>query len=125
MNAVFSFSNTTLAVIRNIKDTAGRPIFLDFLDGAASGFAGSLFGYPCKLNQYAPSVATGNAPILFGDHSKGYLLREVTPGVIIKQSAVRWIELNRNGVVGFARCGGAPTLANTTTYSPLQALKID
>jgi HK97 family phage major capsid protein len=124
-NAVFSFSATTLAKVRGIKDAQSRPIFLEFTDGAVSGFAGSLFGFPVKINQFAPTVATGNVPIIFGDHQKGYLLREVNPGLVIKQSAQRWIELNRLGVVGFARAGGAPTLANSTTYSPLVGLKID
>jgi HK97 family phage major capsid protein len=123
-NAVFSFSNLTLAKIRGIKDTYGRPIFLEFTDGAASGFAGMLFGFPVKINQFAPTVATNNVPIIFGDHQKGYLLREVNPGLVIKQSAQRWIELNRLGVIGFARAGGAPTLANATTYSPLVGLKV-
>jgi HK97 family phage major capsid protein len=123
--AVFSMNAGALGKIRSIKDTAGRPIFLDFIDGAASGFAGSLLGFPVKLNQFAPTVASGNTPIIFGDHSKGYLLREVLPGLVIKQTTQRFIELNRLGVVAFARAGGAPTLANDTTFSPLQGLKID
>jgi HK97 family phage major capsid protein len=124
-NAMFAFSNTTLGKVRGIKDVQGRPIFLEFTDGAVSGFAGSLFGFPVKINQFAPAVASGNVPVVFGDFQKGYLLREVTPGLVIKQSGQRWIELNRLGVVGFARAGGAPTLANSTTYSPLVGLKID
>ena len=59
----------------------------------------------------------------FGDFGKGYQLREVLPGLVIKQSNQRWIELNRLGVLGFARAGGAPTLANATTYSPIVGLK--
>lgn len=123
-NAVFSMSASTLGKVRGIKDSENRPIFLNYLDGATSGFVGQLFGFPVKINQYAPSVASNNVPITFGDHQKGYLLREVTPGLVIKQSAQRWIELNRLGVIGFARAGGAPTLANDTTYSPLQGLKV-
>lgn len=122
--AVFSMSNTTLSQVMKIKDTTGRPIFIPYLDGAKSGFAGQILGFPVKINQFAPTVASGNVPVLFGDHSKGYQLREVTPGLVIKQSSQRWIELNRLGVVAFGRAGGAPTLANTTTYSPLVGIKI-
>jgi hypothetical protein len=43
--------------------------------------------------------------------------------VVIKQSSQRWIELNRLGVVAFARAGGAPTIASTT-FSPLVGLTI-
>jgi len=122
--AVFSFSNTTLGAVLKIKDSQGRPIFIPYLDGATSGFAGQILGYACKINQYAPAFATGNVAVAFGDHAKGYTLREITPGLVIKRSDQRYIELNRLGVVGFARAGGAPTLANTTTYSPLVGLKI-
>jgi HK97 family phage major capsid protein len=124
MNACFAFSNTTLGLVLKIKDSENRPIFIPYLDGATSGFAGQILGYPVKINQYAPTVASNNVPVLFGDFAKGYQLREVKPGLVIKQSSQRWIELNRLGVVAFARGGGAPTLANATTYSPIQGLKV-
>jgi HK97 family phage major capsid protein len=123
--ACFVISNAVLGNnILNIEDSTGRPIFIPFLSGATSGFAGTILGWPVKINQYQPSVATGNVAVTFGDFSKGYTLREITPGLVIKQSNQRWVELNRLGVVGFARAGGAPTLSNTTTYSPIQGLKI-
>ena len=101
-----------------IKDSQGRPIFIPYLDGATSGFAGQILGFKVKIDQYSPTVASGHVPVRFGDFSKGYLLREVTPGLVIKQSNQRWIELNRLGFVGFARAGGAPTLANATHLQP-------
>jgi len=121
--AVWSMSNATLGAVLNIVDGSSRPIFMPFTDGATSGFAGTIFGYPVKLDQYAPTVATGNLPIRFGDHAAAYTLREVTPGIVIKQSAERWVELNRLGVVAFARAGGAPTIASSS-YSPLLSLTI-
>jgi HK97 family phage major capsid protein len=122
--AVFTFSNTTLGAVLKIKDTTDRPIFIPFLDGAKSGFAGTILGYAAKINQYADTVADNNVPVMFGDFAMGYQCREVNPGLVLKQSAQRWIELNRLGIVGFARAGGAPTLANSTTYSPIVGLKV-
>jgi len=122
--ACFAFSNATLGNVLKIKDTQGRPIFIPYLDGAKSGFAGQILGFPVKVDQYAPAVASNNVPVRFGDFGMGYQLREVVPGLVIKQSAQRWIELNRLGVVAFARAGGAPTLANATTYSPIIGMKI-
>lgn len=124
MNACFSFSTATLGAVLKIKDGEGRPIFIPYLDGATSGFAGQILGYPVKINQFAPAVATGNVPVIFGNHEAGYTLREILPGLVIKQSAQRWIELNRLGVIGFGRAGGAPTLANTAAFSPLVGLKV-
>ena len=123
VGAAWSMSNSTLGAVLNIVDGNQRPIFVPFTDGAVSGFAGTIFGYPVKIDQYAPAVATGTLPVRFGDHQAAYTLREVAPGVVIKQSAERWIELNRLGVVAFARAGGKPTIANTT-YSPLLSLTI-
>jgi HK97 family phage major capsid protein len=123
IGACWSMSNATLGVVLNIVDGNGRPIFMPFTDGATSGFAGTIFGYPVKIDQFAPAVATGNLPIRFGNHASAYTLREVTPGIVIKQSADRWIELNRLGVVAFARAGGAPTIASTS-FSPLLALMV-
>lgn len=122
--ACFAFSNTVLGNVLKIKDSQGRPIFIPYLDGAKSGFAGQILGFPVKIDQYGKTIATGNVAVAFGDFDKGYMMREVSPGLVIKQSNQRWIELNRLGVVGFARAGGSPTLANETTYSPIQGLKI-
>lgn len=121
--AAWSMSNATLGVVLNIVDNNGRPIFIPFNDGGNSGFVGTIFGYPVKIDQYAPAVATGTLPIRFGDHAAAYTLREVAPGVVIKQSADRWIELNRLGVVAFARAGGAPTIASAA-YPPLVSMTI-
>ncbi|MFC6644448.1 phage major capsid protein [Granulicella cerasi] len=116
-NACWSFSTATLGQVMNLTDANGRPLFLPFNDGGISGFVGTIFGFPVKIDQYAATVATGNTPIRFGDHSAAYTLREVEPGIVIKQSSDRWIELNRLGVVAFARAGGAPTIASSTTPS--------
>jgi HK97 family phage major capsid protein len=121
--ACFSMSTATQALVANIKDSNGRPLFQPFNDGGLSGFAGTIFGFPVKIDQYAPAVVTSNESIRFGDHSAAYCLREVAPGMVIKKSSERWIELNRLGVMAFARAGGAPTIASTT-YPSLVALTI-
>jgi HK97 family phage major capsid protein len=70
-------------------------------------------------NPFQPAVATGNVAIQFGDFNAGYTFREVLPGVVIKKSSDRFIELNALGIFAFARVGGAVTnpgsvVANTT-----------
>ena len=114
IGAAFLMSNTTLATqIMNIMDANNRPIFLPFNDGGQSGFAGTIFGYPVKLNPFQPAVGVGNPYIQFGNFEAGYTFREVAPGVMLKRSDQRWIELNKVGWVGFARVGGAVTDAGT------------
>jgi len=114
IGAAWLMNNATLANgILNIVDGNGRPIFLPFLDGGISGFAGTIFGYPVKINPYQPNVGVGNPYIQFGNFSEGYTYREVLPGIMLKKSVDRWIELNRTGFVAFARVGGAVTDAGS------------
>jgi HK97 family phage major capsid protein len=114
INAMWSFSNLTLAqTILNIKDTANRPIFLPFLDGGNSGFNGTLFGFPVKLNQFLPAVAASSTSIQFGDFMQGYTYREVDPGLRIEVSDIPFLTQDQTVVVGFARVGGSVTDAGT------------
>ena len=114
IGAAFLMSNTTLATqVMTIKDSNGRPIFMNFNDGGISGFAGTIFGFPVKLNPYQPAVGVGNPYIQFGSFEQGYTYRSVAPGLMLKSSKDRWIELNRTGFVAFARVGGAVTDCGT------------
>ena len=119
--AAWLMSPATLAnTVLNILDANYRPLFLPFPDGGISGFTGTIFGYPVKLNPYQPSVAAGNIPVLFGDYAQGYTFREVLPGVVIKKSSDRYIELNALGVFAFARVGGAVTNPGTVVSDTTQ-----
>jgi HK97 family phage major capsid protein len=121
VGAAFMFSTATQALIAQIVDSNLRPLFLPFLDGGLSGFAGSILGYPCKINPYMPAIAAGNTPVSFGNHSAGYTFREVGNGPRVLKLSERYAELNRLGVVAFARVGGAVTDAGT---HPVQALTV-
>ena len=120
LNANWLMSPATIAnTILNITDSNNRPLFLPFADGGISGFTGTIFGFPVMANPFQPAVATGNVAIQFGDFNAGYTFREVLPGVVIKKSSDRFIELNALGIFAFARVGGAVTnpgsvVANTT-----------
>lgn len=121
-NAVWSMNNGTLAYVLGLADANGRPIFIPFNDGGNSGFPGTILGYPVKIDPYAPDVAASATPIRFGDHAAAYTVREVTPGIVIKQSTDRWIETGKTGVVAFARAGGVSTI-QATGPAPLLKLK--
>ncbi len=123
-NAVWTFNSSAYAQVLQIEDNYGRPIFLPLNDGANTGFIGTILGIPVKINQFQPGIAAGNSPVYLGDMQKGFTFRSVLPGMRIVQSTQRFVELNRLGVFAFSRNGGAPTLANATAYSPIQALAI-
>jgi HK97 family phage major capsid protein len=124
LNAIWTLNSTVLGSVIGIQNTEGFPIFLNLVNGTQSGFAGMIMGSPVKLSQYQADLGSGNLPLFYGDFRAGYCLREVNPGIVIKKSDQYLFPKNELLVMGFARAGGAPTFANTTTYAPIQALKI-
>jgi HK97 family phage major capsid protein len=106
-------NNTTLAAVMNIVDANQRPLFLNYTDGGASGFAGSILGYSVKLNQYQPNIGVAAQQCHFGDFSQGYYFRTLDTGIMVKRLAERYAELNRVGYVAFTRVGGVLVNAGT------------
>jgi HK97 family phage major capsid protein len=132
IGACFVMNNNTLAnQVMNILDGNGRPIFLPFNDGGQSGFAGTIFGYPVKIDQYMANNGVGNIYIQFGNFEAGYVWREVgvpdaaapnrIPGqgvVMLRRLDERYAELNKVGFVAFARVGGIATNPGSVSSTP-------
>ncbi len=130
--AVWAMNNTTLSnQILSLTDSNGRPLFIPFQDGGASGFIGTILGLPVKISQYHPNNASGNEYIQLGNFEQGYILREVTtpdaaapgrePGqgtIMLRRLDERYAELNKVGFVGFARVGGAITNPGSVSSTP-------
>jgi HK97 family phage major capsid protein len=110
-DAVWAMSNATLGYVIGLTDTAGRPLFLPYDSGAASGFVGSILGRPVKIVTQLPVVATGNVPILFGSFKDGYTFRQQNPGIGILRMNELYSAGFETGFVGFARVGGVVTNA--------------
>jgi HK97 family phage major capsid protein len=140
IGAVWVMSQTTLAnQVMNILDKNDRPIFLPFNDGGISGFAGTLFGYPVKINPYQPGIGVGANYVQFGNFEAGYVWREVglpnigvqnsLPGsgvIMLRRLDERYAELNKTGFVAFARVSGVATnpgaVPTTATPAPIVTL---
>jgi len=121
--ACWLMNNQTLTnQIMNIVDSQNRPLFLPFNDGGQSGLAGTIFGFPVKINPSQPAFAANtNAVVQFGNFNEGYKFRELASGVQVKILRERYAELNRLGVVAFTRVAGV--LADAGTH-PIVSLKI-
>lgn len=133
-NAVFTMNNNTLATqVLNIKSTTGFPIFQPLLNSGTSEFIGQILGYPVKVNQFLPNVGPGNVAVQFGDFKQAYTFREAVPSATIEQLGAqlnpvypfaikftkdRYVELNKIGVIAYARIAGKQTIASST-YTPL------
>lgn len=81
-NARWAFNDNTLASLRKLVDTTGRPL----LQPNASGTIGSplagetLLGYPVTIDQAFPNVSAASAVVnwgVFGDLRRGYVVRRV------------------------------------------------
>jgi HK97 family phage major capsid protein len=98
--ARFMFNDSTLKVLRKLKDGEGRYIWDagDF----TKGVAGSLLGASYSVNQAMASVATGNKSVLWGDFSK-YFVRKVGAPIIGVMRERFWPDL---GIAGLIRLDG-------------------
>jgi HK97 family phage major capsid protein len=138
IGACFTMSNATLYnQVLNILDSQNRPIFLPFNDGAVSGFAGTIMGWPVKLNPFQPNVGVGNIYIQFGNFEAGYTWREVgqpdpdapnrLPGqgvIMLRRLDERYAELNKVGFVAFARVGGSCTNPGSVGSTPAPVIAL-
>lgn len=70
--AVYGFNRRTLAVIRNLKDTAGAYIWRAGNLGA--GIPNNINGTPYYEMPDMPDIGAGNYPVIYGDFLKGYLI---------------------------------------------------
>lgn len=97
--------DSSLKVIKKIKDTTGRPIFTPNYDsGIADAAPGTILGYPFTINQDMPVMAANAKSIVFGLLSK-YKVRMVRD-VVLLRLVERYAELGQVAFVSFMRAGG-------------------
>lgn len=96
----YMFNDTSLKVLRKIKDGEGR--YLWSQGDVAKGVAPTLNGRPYSINQAMAAVATGNKPIVFGDFGK-YYVRKVGAPILGVMRERFWPDL---GIAGLIRLDG-------------------
>ena len=99
------FSDATLAVLRKIKDTTGRPVW--GLGDMKEGVPSSLCGYGYTENDHMPAMAANAKSIAFGDFSM-FLIRDVVGTTSLRRFDDSAFALK--GQVGF--CGWTRTGSN-------------
>lgn len=102
----FMMHDSTLKVLRKIKDTQGRPIFVPgYEQGNPGGAPDRLLGRPIYINQDMPVMAANAKSILFGAFSK-YVIRDVMDLTMFRMTDSAFTLLGQVGFVGFLRTGG-------------------
>jgi HK97 family phage major capsid protein len=75
--ARFMLNDSSVAVLRKLKDTTGRPIwFAGDMEGAAQGVAPTLCGYAYTVNDDVAVMAANAKSIFFGDFSQ-FVIRDI------------------------------------------------
>ena len=103
----FMLADSSLKVLRKLKDTTGRPIWTPGdAEGIADGVPATLCGYGYTVNDDMPAMAANAKSIAFGDFSK-FIIRDVN-GIDVRRFDDSAFALN--GQVGF--CGWMRTGSN-------------
>lgn len=95
----------TLKVLRKLKDSQGRPIFVPgYEQGNPGGAPDRLLGREIVINQHMPTMAANAKSILFGDFSK-YLIRDVMDTTLFRMTDSAYTLKGQVGFVAFQRSG--------------------
>lgn len=115
-NCKFMMADSSLKVVRKIKDTSGRPIFVPSYDaGIAKGSPSELVGRPIQINQDVAAMSANAKSILFGDYST-YKIRDVMQVLMFRFADSAFMTKGQVGFLAWARAGGNLTDAAAVKY---------
>lgn len=101
----FMMNDASMKIIRKLKDSTGRPIFLPGYDGLGGAMPDTILGYPVQINQNIAVMAASAKSILFGDFSH-YLIRDVLGGEMHRFTDSAFAKKGQVGFLAFSRHGG-------------------
>lgn len=100
------FSQTLRRVVRKIKDTSGRPIWMPSYEaGITGGSPDRLLGYPVCLNNDMPTPAANAKSLAFGNLKK-YLIRDAMNITLFRFDDSAYMSKGQVGFLAWARTGG-------------------
>lgn len=100
-NAEFMFHDSTLKILKKLKDSTGRPLWLPGLEVKEPD---TILGYKYTVNNDIASMAANAKSILFGDLSN-YFIRDVMDIQLFRISD-KYIESGQVGFLAFYRGDG-------------------
>lgn len=104
LTSSFMLHDNSLAVVRKLKDTAGRPIFVPGYDGLGQLMPDTVLGYKAAINQDMATMAASAKSILFGNMKK-YKVR-IAKDVQVLRLAERYADQLQVAFLLFARMDG-------------------
>ena len=104
--AGFMMNDGSLRVIRKIKDSQGRPIFVPgYETGMPGGLPDTLLGSPLTINQDVAAMAANAKSVLFGDLSQ-YIIRDAMEMEMFRFYDSPYITVGQVGFLAWMRAGG-------------------
>lgn len=101
-NCSLMFHDSTLKVIKKLKDSDGRPLWVP---GVAMGEPDTILGHRYIVNQNVPVMAANAKSILFGDFSK-YIIRDVLDVTLFRMTDSAYTRKGQVGFLAFSRHDG-------------------
>jgi HK97 family phage major capsid protein len=102
----FMFAQSMRKVIRKLKDTSGRPIWMPSYEaGIAGKMAETLMGFDVKINNDMAAPGANNKTVLFGDLSQ-YKVRVAMEMQMFRFSDSAYTKLGQIGFLAWMRAGG-------------------
>ncbi len=104
--AKYMFHDTTLKVLKQLKDASNRPLWQPGLTaGFATGAPSTILNHEFVINNDMPVMAASAASVLFGDMSK-YMTRRVGEGTSVLRLTERYADYLQVGYIAFLRSDG-------------------
>lgn len=94
----FMFADSTLKVLKKLKDANGNPLWLPSLSSTSPA---TVLGYEYIINQDMAAATTGLKSVLFGDGDK-FVIRDIATPVVLRL-VERFAELAQVGYLAFMR----------------------
>ena len=95
-SCAFMMADSSLKVVRKIRDNQNRPVFLPGYEGLGGAMGDNLLGYPVQVNQDVATMAANAKSIAFGDFNQ-YVIRDVMAptlfrrGLRLRQARQGWL----------------------------------
>lgn len=104
-------------VIRRMKDSAGRPLFMPGYGSIEQNVPDTLMGYDIVINNDMPAPAASAKSLSFGQHKK-YLIRDAMEVTLFRFDDSAYVSKGQVGFLAWARAGA--NLLDTAAVSLYQ-----
>lgn len=103
-NCKFMMNDASLKIIRKLKDSQNRPLFLPGYE-LDRKMPDTILGYPVQINQDVATMAANAKSILFGDFSF-YIIRDALEMMLFRFTDSAYAKSGQVGFLMFSRNGG-------------------